>query len=532
MKTIKQYVRFAMPLIAGVAFLFASCSGIKDKEAQVPSNAIFVANMNVGSMWQKAGLNNPDNLQTYTLFRDGLGDAMPELETFLTNLLKDPTTTGIDTDKDLVLFAATKGNSIMTATAALEASLKSKEAFSDFLNKTGDLLGSKLTIEDGDLSYATLHTNVVMAFNNKSVVIVAGLQADSLKDYAKHLFELEGNEVMTSNEHYQAYLNDRQDEGFFLPFCNWFGEKGFMNDPTIKALMQQSGSQISDDQIAMLTKASCYVVTSFENGAIVSTGKNLGLDEEQKAILGNGIADNLMSFMPSNTLAAFSLSINMPALVKYIESDKNSMEECNKQLADAGISFTVSDLLNAFGGNLVASFYGIGKNNTPLFALAADITNAEPVNSFLAKAGIKGKNNVYTLDKDVILYFDGKTLALTDDAAATKAYAKGGFENPCAVVADKVRKGNYFFLDLKIADYPAAIHNLFGYVPGNNALLDQVLGLFDYLEFATVDATTSTCTLKLTDNSRNALATFVTTVDDAVMALLGSLNDDDLALDE
>ena len=529
MKTIKQYVRFAMPLIAGVAFLFASCSGIKDKEAQVPSNAIFVANMNVGSMWQKAGLNNPDNLQTYTLLREGLGEAMPKLEQLITNLLKDPSTTGIDTDKDLVLFAATKGNSIMTATAAFEASLKDKESFTNFLNNVADVAGEKLAIEEGDLSYLSLDKNVVMAYNNKSVVIVAGLQADSLKDYAKHLFELEGNEVMTSNEHYQAYLNDRQDEGFFLPFCNWFGEKGFMNDPTIKALMQQSGSQISDDQIAMLTKASCYVVTSFENGAIVSTGKNLGLDEEQKAIIGNGIADNLMSFMPSNTLAAFSLSINMPALVKYIESDKNSMEECNKQLADAGISFTVSDLLNAFGGNLVASFYGMGKNNTPLFALAADITNAEPVNSFLAKAGIKGKNNVYTLDKDVILYFDGKTLALTDDAAATKAYAKGGFENPCAVVADKVRKGNYFFLDLKIADYPTAIHNLFGYVPGNNALLDQVLGLFDYLEFATVDATTSTCTLKLNDQ-RNALAAILGTADAVAMAFLNTSLDDDEAL--
>ena len=102
-------------------------------------------------------------------------------------------------------------------------------------------------------------------------------------------------------------------------------------------------------------------------------------------------------------------------------------------------------------------------------------------------------------------------------------------ENPCAVVADKVRKGNYFFLDLKIADYPAAIHNLFGYVPGNNALLDQVLGLFDYLEFATVDATTSTCTLKLNDQ-RNALAAILGTADAVAMAFLNTSLDDDEAL--
>ncbi len=529
MKTIKQYVKFALPVVAAVAFLLTSCSGLKDKEAQVPSNAILVAHMNVNSIWQKAELNNPDNLQTYTLLREGLGEAMPKLEQLITNLLKDPSTTGIDTGKDVVFFAATKGNSIMSVTAAFEASLKDKESFTNFLNNVADVAGEKLAIEEGDLSYLSLEKNVVMAYNNKSVVIVAGMQADSLKDYAKHLFELDGSEALTSNEHYKTYLDNRQDEGLFLPLCNWFGEKGFLNDPTIKALMQQSGSQFTDDQIAMLAKTSCYFTTSFENGAIVTTLKTLGLDGQYKDALGKGIDNSLMAFMPEQTLAALSLSVNMPAIVKVISADKASMEAGDKQLADAGFSFTVSDLLNAFGGNLMASFYGMSKDNMPLFALACDISNAEPVNNFLAHCDLKGKDNVYTLGKDVILYFDGKTLALTSDATAPKAYAKGGYENPCAIVADKVRKGNYLYLDLNVQRYPQSILDLLGYKAGNDATLDQVLALFDCLELVTVDETTSVCTLKLNDQ-RNALAAILGTADAVAMAFLNTSLDDDEAL--
>ena len=530
MKNIKHYVKFAMPLIAAVAFLMTSCSGLKDKEAQVPSNAIFVAHMNAGSMWQKGGLNNPDNLQTYTLLREGLGEAMPKLEQLITNLLKDPSTTGIDTGKDLVLFAATKGSSITSTTAALEASLKDKESFTNFLNSVADITGEKLAIEEGDLSYLSLDKSVVMAYNNKSVVIVAGLQADSLKDYAKHLFELDGSESMASNDHYKTFLDNRQDEGLFIPFYNWFGEKGLLNDPTIKALMQQSGSQISDAQIAMLEKVSGYITTSFENGAIVATLKTLGMDEQYKGSLGKGIDNSLMAFMPEQTLAALSLSVNMPVILKVLESDKRYTESINEQLKGAGLDITAKDIFEMLGGNLVASFYGLGKDNMPLLAAACDINKADLVNKFIDLCGLKGKNSLYDLGNNWTLFFDGKTLALTN-ATTAKAYATGGFQNSCAPVTDKIRKGNYIFLDLNVQHYPQSLLDLLGYKAGNDATLDQVLALFDCLEYATVDETTAVFTLKLNDQ-RNALAALIGTADDVAMAFLNTSLDDDLALDE
>lgn len=527
MKTIKQYVKFALPLFAAVAFLLTSCSGLKDKEAQVPSNAILVAHMNVNSIWQKAELNNPDNLQTYTLLREGLGEAMPKLEQLITNLLKDPSTTGIDTGKDVVFFAATKGNSIMSVTGAFEASLKDKESFTNFLNNVADVAGEKLAIEEGDLSYLSLDKNVLMAYNNKSVVIVAGMQADSLKDYAKHLFELDGSEALTSNEHYKTYLDNRQDEGLFLPLCNWFGEKGFLNDPTIKALMQQSGSQFSDDQVAMLAKISCYFTTSFENGSIVTTCKTLGNPTDNAKFLGKGIDNSLMAFMPSPTLTAFSFSVDMPACLEYIANDKASAEAFNESIEELGC--TVKDIVEIFAGNFVGSFYGMGKGNMPLCAVAADIAKADLVNNFLQSAGLKAKNNVYDLGSGMSLFFDGKTIAFSTDANAPKAYAQGGYQNSLAVVADKIRKGNYFYMDLKIQDYPQAVLDLLDYKAGNDALLDQVLSLLDYLEVVTTAPDEMKIILKLTD-SRNALAAILGTADAVAMVFLNTSLDDDEAL--
>ena len=165
MKTFKHYVKFAMPLIAAVAFMMTSCSGLKDKEAQVPQNAIFVANFNVGSMWQKGELSNVDNIKSYSVLREGLSEAMPKLEQLITNLLKDPSSTGIDTDKDLLLFAALNGEDINDITATFSATLKDKETFTNFLNNVSDIAGEKLAIEEGDLSYANLDKDVVMAFN-------------------------------------------------------------------------------------------------------------------------------------------------------------------------------------------------------------------------------------------------------------------------------------------------------------------------------------------------------------------------------
>ena len=515
MKTLKRYLSFVLPVVATVALLFASCSGIKDKEAKVPQSAAFVATTNLGSLWQKGELSNIDNIQSYSILREGLAEAMPQVEALLTNFMKDPSTSGIDVDKDILAFADVNGENLMASTVTLSASLKSKDDFTKFLNSIADITGEKLTIEDGDLSYLSLDPNVLMAYNNKSVVLVAGGNGSTLKDYAKSLFELKESESLLANDHYKAYWDNRKDMGLFLSFASWFGEKGFMNSPMLKPYM----TEVSEAQIAMLKEAAYYTTTSFEDGSIVITSKNLGTPTNDPKFLGDGIDNTLMAFMPEPTLAAFSFSLNMPACLEFIASDKATAEVFNEPIKELGC--TIKDIVEIFAGDFVASFYGMSKNNMPLCAVACDIAKADFVNNFIAQAGLKGNNNFYDLGDGMTLFFDGKNLAFTTDANAPKVYAQGGYQNSLAIVADKARKGNYVYLDLKIQDYPQELLNLIGYTVDANPILDQVLSLFDYAEVVTVAPDEARGIIKLTDN-RNALASIVSLIDNAAIALLAA----------
>lgn len=523
MKTLKRYLTLAMPVIATVALFFASCTGIKDKEAQVPQNAAFVTNTNLGSIWQKGELNNIDKLQSYSIVHEYLGSSMPQVEAFLTNFLKDPSSTGIDIDKDILAFAEVNNEDPMASTITLSATLKSKDDFTKFLNDVADITGEKLAIEEGDLSYLTLDPNVLVTFNNKSVVLVAGMNGSTLKDYSKSLFELKESESLFSNDHFKTYWDNRKDMGLFLPFANWFGEKGFMNSPKIKPYLKN----LSDDQIAMFKDATYYTTTSFEDGSIVITGKSLGTSIDYTKFLGNGIDNSLMAFMPEKTLATLSYSVNMPACLEFLASNKAYADEFNEPIQELGC--TVKDIIEIFAGNFVASFYGMDKNNMPLCAVACDIAKADLVNNFIEQAGLKGNNNFYDLGDGMTLFFDGQKLAFTTDANAPSVYAQGGYQNGLAIVADKARKGNYFYLDLKIQDYPQELLNLIGYTAGESPILDQVLALFDNIEVVTLAPDEACGIIKLTDN-RNSLASIVGLIDNAVMAFAASYTDDDDAI--
>lgn len=526
MKTLKHYLSFVLPIVATVAMVFSSCSGIKDKEAKVPQTAAFVSNTNLGSIWQKGELNNIDNLQSYSAVRELLSSSMPQVEALLTNFMKDPTTSGLDVDKDILAFAEVNGENPMASTITLSASLKSKDDFTKFLNNVADIAGVKLSIEEDGLSFCSLDPNVLLAYNNKSVVLVAGANGSTLKEYAKSLFELKESESLLANDHFKAYWDNRKDMGLFLPFGNWFGEKGFMNSPMLKPYM----TEISEAQLAMLKNASSYTTTSFEDGSIVITSKNLGLPSDYVKFLGEGIDNSLMAFMPEPTLACLSFSANMPACLDFIAKDTSYAEIFNEPIQE--LNCTIKDIFEVFAGNIVASFYGMGKNNMPLCAVACNIAKADLVNNIIAQAGLKGKDNFYDLGNGMTLFFDGNKLAFTTDADAPKAYAQGGYQNGLAVVADKARKGNYIYIDLKIQDYPQELLNMIGYTAGANPTLDQVLSLFDYVEIATVAPDEGRGTIKLTDN-RNAVAAIVSLIDNAAMALLAEESDDDaIALED
>lgn len=504
MKNLKHYLAFALPVVATVAMLFSSCSsGLKGKEAQVPNDAYFVSNINIDKMWENGDLKNIENLKCFPMIQEGLSQ-MPQVEKFVMGLLNDPSSSGIDTEKDVLLFGSKKDNSFMVT---LTASLKDKEAFTDFLTTLGKYGEFKVSIDDDEdandgLVYATLDKEVVAVYSEKGVALVIPTDRKGRKlmnEYAASLFSMDEDESLNADSQFQSYWNDRKEMGIFVSLRNILG------DEDIARLIKSQGSEA---QLKDMMGASYYATFAFENGDIKIKSKALGIPDQYNNIIGKGISNTLLNFMPDQTLAATSLSYNTKALLSYVEKDNTTRRAFNEKLGVG--NYTIKDLFAAFGGNLVASFYGM-RDDLPLFAVAADISNADMVRDLLVSLDMTQKGNFYQpTGKDIpgCIFFDGKTLAYTNDIEAANKYANGGYSNGLGRVADKAKKGNYFYMDLNLKNYPSAIRDML-----NITEMDQILSMFNNLEVVTSTDNTATITLTFNDK-KNSLNTIIRLIDE------------------
>lgn len=510
MKKLNHYLKFALPVIATVAMLFSSCSsGLKGKEAQVPKDAYFVANVNLGKLWKNADMKNIDDLQCYPML-EGFLSQMPKVEKFVMDLLNDPSTSGINTDNDILVFASKSDNSVMVA---ITASLKDKEKFTEFLNTLNDLAEAKIPVDDEDdsddgLVYATLDKDAVLAYSEKGVALVIATDHKGRKlksDYAASLFAMDEDESLSADSQFQSYWNDRTEMGVYVSIQNLLKDKDFM---------RSIRSGISEEQLKDLQGTSFYYTLAFETGRIKMQSKALGTSESAKSVLGKGLDNTLLKYMPGQTLAAASLSLNLKSLVKYAEKNDGVRRSLNEKVE--GTNYTIKDLITAFGGNAVASFYGM-KDEMPLFAIAVDVANANLAREMLTSANMIQKGDFYyPTGKDIpgCLYFDGKTLAYTNDPDAANTYANGGYSNGLGQVAAKAKKGNYFYMDLNIRDYPEALLNILGI--RYDSEMQPLFDMLRDLEIVGNADNSSTLTINLNDK-RNSLAAIIRLIDQIAM---------------
>lgn len=497
----KRYLKFFMPVVATVALLFASCSSSNDSDEQsgyadvlVPKNAYVVANANLNTLWDKGELANFESLKSYSLVSETINDLPEKYRDLALGLLRDPSTSGIDTKKDIFVFAAREDNDIMVA---VTASLKSKKDFSDLLSTFFKIKSSN------GIDLVSLDKDALLAFNDKNAVVVATSRdgRNNMEKYAKKLLSMNKNKSISSDSKFNEYWTNRKEIGVYVPFGN------ILNDEVITSTREyrEATQQTTADQLDMLKNASAYYTLAFEDGCIDMQCKALGISSEYD-VRGNGIASSLMKFMPDQTLAAASISLDMRAFVNNLEANKDVRNALDERVE--GTDFTIKDIVNAFGGNIVANFYGMNYDK-PLFAVAADLNSGSVVSTIRDILGNLDvvANNVYELpipNFPLWLYFDGSTIALTDDVNAAQTYADGGFSNGLGLVADKARKGNYFYMDLNIHHYPDEILRMLDY--RYDPMLEQALSLLDNAEAMANQDNSGTFRINLTTRGNSLLS--------------------------
>lgn len=487
MKTIKHYMRIVLPVLMA-AVMMVACSSNKDKEgAFIPKDAYFVADINVASIWQKGELANAEQLGSIQMVRSALEASAPEFNNLFGNILKDPSSCGINMERNISFFMTEK-------MVGITATLKDQKTFEDFiatLNKEGD--GIK-TEKDGSLKVINFANEFVGVYDENHLVFAFDTKScsdlESQKNYAKSLFDLDIDESMADDENYEKYLAERQDINFYASYANILKLSGGLALSQMQSLMPK-------ETFEALEKTSIYYTLSFENGSIDINGDYIGLPDEFTKLMSQDFNAKLLGYMPEQTLAALTFAVK-PSFLYDLISANPALKPFMSEDTEFG---SVKEIFEAFGGSFAASFYGMN-GDTPLFAVVCDIKNATLVANIMNSLEVEnGKDIPGTAIK---VFYNNEVLLVTSDAAVVSAAQNGGNANGMTLIADKAKKGNYFYMNLKVQDYPQEIINALGI--GSDPTVATLLGMLDNLEFTSNNAAHSTVKINLTNTSTNSLA--------------------------
>lgn len=519
MKTTKRYLFRVLPLMMAAALFMVSCSSGSDEGAFIPKNVTGVMHFNVASLCQKADLANADNLQMMKTLHESLQTLSPQGDKMVEAFMKDPASCGIDFRQPVCAFSELAEEDFNTEYSVVSAKMQSVKDFDKFIADLEEVMGEKFKHRDTlGMTALELGESELLAYDSKRLFFIENTpfavnqildepndKVLSSTQYLAKLLSLKKDESMASDKNFAQYLADRKDISYFLVYGNML--KVSVN-PSISLLNEF----YSENYIKQFEQAAMGIYGSFENGRIEVVSKSYGLPENLKKICIQKFNEDLLAYLPAQTLAAFTLGIDMKASIEFFDNMEDEDLDLDEPL---GIKdYTIRDLVNSLGGCLAATFYGM-QEGTPYFAAAIDVKDNKVVRDILNEVAVNN-GNVYTFDffPAMQLVLNDKVAVLSTDPAVIANAQAGGKSNGLMTVADKAKKGNYFYMDLNLEDWPEELLALIGL--NNNAIsgiVSSIFAMFDRIECETIDEQDGICNIYLSNDKINSLAYILQEVD-------------------
>ncbi len=514
MKTMKRKLFRVLPMIVAAALFMVSCSS-SNEGAFIPKDITSVCHIDVATLWKKGDLSNADNLQMVKGMRQQLKAESPELDQMLGAILKEPSSCGIDFKQPVCYFAEPVNSDYWWLTYdVISAKMDSRSRFDQFVDNLAKNCGEEL--KHGDTLGMTvfyLTDDMLAAYNDDRLFFIhdpSNIFTDDIepvseipngKKYLAKILNLKKDESMASNENFAKYLKERKDLSFFMSYGNIMG----ISANPMNALIQRI---YGERDLEQFKKASVCVYGSFEKGRIEITSKTYGIPESLQKFGNQKFNEELLAYLPAQTLAAFTVSIDMKALTEYLGAIEDEDFSINDPL---GIDdYTVRDLLNALGGSMAISFYGF-QEGMPYFAAAMDMNDNQLIRDLLNEVAVNN-GNVYSFDFfPMQLVLNDKVAVLSTDPAIIANAQAGGKSNGLMAVADKAKKGNYFYMDLNLEDWPTELLALIGF--DSNPIVSSIFAMLDRMEAETVNGQDGKACIYLTSDKDNSLAYILQEVD-------------------
>jgi len=328
---------------------------------RIPSDVLAVALIDYGKMLEKGG--------------QGLLTLIPpDASEVLVKVLKDPTAIGLDPSGLLqVTFLQDSTNSGDEPIMGLAGKLGDAAKFKTVLELLPDM--EKPEQKDGFELYLLPDDKSCLALTEDYFLIQAGdsqtTDMDDLTANVEKFVHSDGTDSLAkSSASLQAFAKAQHDAAI------WINGKALSELP--------SDEELPEELTSMFEAGSAVISLDFENGEAVLVGE-LQIPEGFERFGNGGLSEGMTNLIPAKALAALSLSLDMKAVVDYLEKvvlpaagDPVSLDEVIPQL---GIK--PRDVLETFTGEISValtefSMSGAGLVPNEDLPTKVDSTSAKP----------------------------------------------------------------------------------------------------------------------------------------------------------
>lgn len=504
--------RISCALMILGALFFCSCSKGVDMGKYIPKDAFFVVDVDMNQLWDKADLDNIDQISFVKLGRQELRSEDPQTAELVDAILKDPKTTGLNLKRDLAVYVRYSND----IDGAVVATMHSKKKFEEWLNQFVKDNEMAVNFEDREGWRVAVMENEVavknyVAFNNEVAML---LFSDANMD---ELLALKRDESLAGDKKFREYWKNRSEMSM------WMGMEELMNiaemsGQDVNGVMEIYGKEYWD----AIKQASFAVNVIFDKGVMRMVLTVQGIDNKVFEKYMQKFNGDLVDYMPGKTYAALSAAYNLNVVMDALESDKELDINLDEE-AMAGV--TTRELISAFGGSMLFDLFDIDVNDEgsviPMIAVAFDINNADVIRKVLESEDLglaKVQDDVYSLEGlisfPVYICLSDRALFVSNLGEAIQTFREGKHKGAMEPVAKKVKAGNYLYVDLDINHYPDAVKAL---IPENiTALMGKYL---DYTEFVTNGTKSAEWDFYIKDRKQNSLLATLHFVDDNLVEL-------------
>ena len=488
----------------------ASCSKGVDMGKYIPKDALYVLDFDMDELWDKADLDNIDQISFVKLGRQELRSENPWAADLVDAILKDPTATGLHLKRDIAAYFCYNSD----IDGAVIATMHNKKKFEEFLNDFAKQ--NELTVKFEDKDGWRLAT-MVSEFNVENYVAFNGDVAMLLfsGNGMDKMLTLKKDESLASDKRFREYWKNRSE------LSMWMGMKELMsiagqNGEDVQGMLSQI---YGEEYWKAIENASIAGNVVFDKGVMRMVFTYQGISSKIIDKYMQKFEGDLVDYMPEKTYAAIALAYNLKETMKVLEANRELDINLDEEAMEG---VTVRDAVSAFGGSMLFSLFDLQVDNgsvMPMMALALDIKDADIVKKLLAEAGLTAvEENVYSLEGffnfPIYVALNKKAVFVTNSDAALEGFKKGGNKNAMKNVAKSVKAGNYIYADLDINHYPDGVKAL---IPENIVVL--MSKYFDYTEIKVNGTKNGEWDLYIKDKKQNSLLSTLHFVDDNLVEL-------------